>query len=397
MAITAQQARQELARRELARRQQQLQQPEINEQPQQQQEGISSIPSDIADTASNAVMGLGEKAMRLPEEISAGVGDTLKNPISGAPRRAGNILSGLLEGAKGTYNLPLELNTYLAKKGVPLFKQTAPLAEKLKIGDTGLRKAVMGEDRPEDELFQDIGMLGGVMSAPESVTGKLPAVTSKGLMKRISKHKGSEIEGSSQAYNKLFSEAKKEGINYTPTGKILDKNADYIQKYTTKNENMALKDYMKEPTLENAHKAQSELGGVVRKLQKANENTGYLPPAQMKLLKIAESARKEIQYSMFRLHPELAERYAEITKNHLENVIPYTTLKSVKEFEKGKKLPKDALNELINDKEFMATLAKKYPGLKFHTTTVKDAAKYGGSLLVGALGANELKKLFSEK
>jgi hypothetical protein len=132
--ITPEMARAELARREIARRQ--------SQQTPMQPQGISSIPHDIGNLGANLLMGAGEKAMQLPDELSEAAQQFAQHPLTTPPRAARGVLSGLLEGGKQLYNLPLNLGTYLGEKGIFPFQYTAPLAEKLKIVETGLQKSV---------------------------------------------------------------------------------------------------------------------------------------------------------------------------------------------------------------------------------------------------------------
>src|SRR5690606_17859351 len=102
----------------------------------QTNQGISSIPGYIGDVGLNLIMSAGEKAMKIPDEVTDAASQIMESPISGIGRAGANILSGMLEGGKQLYNFPFNINTYLGSKGVPLFKQTMGLAEKLKFGDT---------------------------------------------------------------------------------------------------------------------------------------------------------------------------------------------------------------------------------------------------------------------
>ena len=126
------------------------------QQMQEQPQGVGSIPDDFVDMLSNLMMAGGEKVMQAPEEIEQGLKPFGEHPLKASARAGGNVLSSLLEGGKQLYNLPLNINTYLGGKGVPIFKQTMGLSNKFKIGDTGLEKAVLGEEQPGDQLFKDI-------------------------------------------------------------------------------------------------------------------------------------------------------------------------------------------------------------------------------------------------
>mgnify|MGYP003396879414 CR=1 FL=1 len=119
----------------------------------------TSISEDIFENATSAPMELLKGFLELPEDVYESAKALKKNPFEGAHRASASTLSGLGEFAKGAYNLPLNINTYLGSKDVPGFKQLAPLAEKLKIGNTGLEKALLGDERAEDKLWKAIGSI----------------------------------------------------------------------------------------------------------------------------------------------------------------------------------------------------------------------------------------------
>ena len=390
MSITPEMARAELARRELARRQSQSI-PSGDEKTR----GILSIPGDIIESGANLLMKGGEKAMQIPDEISSAGQQLAENPISGTGRAAGGILSGLLEGGKQLYNLPFNINTYLGSKGVFPFKQTSGIAEKLKIGDTGLQKAVMGEQKPGDVLFEDIGAIAPLFAAPESIARKIPSVSSKGLIKQLSKEKSRQLDIAKKDYAGLFDEAAENGITHAIPSKEILKNQSTIIKNSTPKHHESLKNYLSNPTIENAHWAQSELGSLQRHLDKISQKNG-LTPTQLKTYKAVEDTRKSIKNSMFSENSlgknnELALRYKNLSEKYKNNVIPYTRLEDLSEFEFGKLRPKTAIKNLLNDEEFMIKLAKKYPGIYLKSP---QAAKIGLAVGGGALGYDELRKLF---
>lgn len=392
MSITPEMARAELARRELARRQANG----IPQMRQQDNQGIGSIPGDILDTGANLIMKGGEKVMQLPEEFQAAGQQLAEHPISGTGRAAGGILSSLLEGGKQLYNLPLNINTYLGSKGVPLFKQTMGLAEKLKVGDTGLQKAVMGDQKPGDVLWEDLGAVAPLFFAPESITGKIPAVTSKGIMKQLSKEKAKQYAIAKEDYRGLFDEAAGKGLTHAQPTKSVTSNQTKIIKDSQPKYHTALKEYIADPTIENAHWAQSELGALQRHLDKIASRNG-LTPTQNKTYKAVLEARKGIKQSMFSKNalgnsPDLAMKYENLGTKYKENVIPYTSLEDLSEFEAKKIRPKTAVKNLLNDEEFMIKLAKKNPGVYLRTPLAQKVG-YGAAGATGLLGYEELKKL----
>jgi hypothetical protein len=400
--ITSEMARKELARRELARRQSSSVGNNVQAVPSQMPQsqsspGLSSIPGDLGDAVLNLVMAGGEKAMQLPEEFSQAGQQFASHPFSAPPRAAQGVLSGLLEGGKQLYNLPLNINTYLASKGVPVFKQTAPIAEKLKIGNTGLQNVLMGQARPGDQLWQDLGTAASMFAAPEAAGMRVPAVTAKGIVKQIVADKSKYLNAAQKDFGELFKDAANKGFMHAPPVKEVTKNQAEIIKNSVPKYHNSLKRYVNDPTIENAHWAQSELGSFIRHLDSISKKQG-LTPSQVKTYKSAVNARKGIHDSMFDKgalgnQSELAGRYNELRNKYRNEVIPYTRLEEISEVEGKRMRPKTALKGLMNDEEFMIQLAKRYPGLLAHNPSVKKASSYLGAGGLGVLGYEELKKM----
>lgn len=401
--ITSEMARKELARRELARRQSSSSNnmPNTNSaQPQAMNpasNGIGSIPGDLGDAVLNLMMAGGEKAMQLPEEFSQAGQQFAQHPFSAPPRAAQGVLSGLLEGGKQLYNLPLNINTYLASKGVPVFKQTAPIAEKLKIGNTGLQNALMGNSKPGDQLWQDLGTAASMFVAPEAAGVRVPAVTAKGIVKQIVADKSKYLNAAQKDFGELFKDAADKGFMHAPPLKEVIRNQAEVIKNSVPRHHNSLKRYLNDPTLENAHWAQSELGALTRHLDSISKKNG-LTPSQVKTYKAAISARKGIHDSMFDKNvlgnqSELSGRYQDLRNKYREEVIPYTRLEEISEVEDKRMRPKTALKDLMNDEEFMIQLAKRYPGLLAHNPSAKKVGSYLGAGGLGVLGYEELKKM----
>ena len=89
------------------------------------------------------------------------------------PRIAGNVLSGLLGTAKNIQNQPAKTAEYLADKGL-IPKGISDYYQKTRIPeDTGLERAVMGEEQPGDVLWKQLGpaAFGGKLLAANPIAG----------------------------------------------------------------------------------------------------------------------------------------------------------------------------------------------------------------------------------
>ncbi len=189
-------------------------------------------------------------------------------------------------------------------------------------------------------------------------------------------------------YSDLFKEAEAKGINNVKIPKL---NTKAILENSTSRESKALEEFLREPSLKNAHSAQSDLGKIIRRLDKTNENVG-LPTDKLRALESARQAQKKIKGSMFDAFnksegSQLANKYGKITEGYAKDVIPYTKSKPINTYKKGELTEKDFVNALMKDKKFKKQLGDKYPELE----TRKILEKLGKYGLVGGSGLGGVK------
>lgn len=124
----------------------------LNESP-EESTGLSGVLSDIEQSVSEIPEAAYDLITNLPGQIKASGKQIFQHPL----RAIGNVGAGLLEGAKGAYNLPLNIADYLGDKDIAYFKRLNPLVKALKIGNTGLEQAILGSSQEGDELLQSLG------------------------------------------------------------------------------------------------------------------------------------------------------------------------------------------------------------------------------------------------
>jgi hypothetical protein len=222
-------------------------------------------------------------------------------------------------------------------------------------------------------------------------------ITAKGIMNKMSKHKQSALNEAKKEYGQLFNEAGQQGLTHAiPPVEIL-KNRKLINQNSSSKYHRSFNEFLQDPTLENAHWAQSELGALERHLTNLEMKIG-LTPIQHKTLKAVNEARQQIKQSMFNnnvlgANPELAEKYGQLSNKYKEKVIPYTRLEQLSETESKRMLPKNAVKELLKDDQFMIELSRRYPGLFLHKPGVKTFRKGTAKIAAGVAGYEGLKKL----
>jgi hypothetical protein len=246
-----------------------------------------------------------------------------------------------------------------------------------------------GEGSTVDNIIQK-----GIEHAPELLglrsifKGKLP-ITSKGITEKLSKDKQLALNQAKTEYGNLFNSAKEQGITHAmPPQSALDNRARITANSQNKH-NRALNEYIQNPTLENAHWAQSELGALDRHMDSLANKNG-LTPTQLKTQKAVQKTRDDIKKEMFSnnafgKNPKMADEYNALSNKYKNNVIPYTRLNELSEVEAKRMKPGTAVNSLLNDDQFMIELSKRYPGLFLHKPGTRKAI-IGAGVLGGTIG-----------
>ena len=375
---------------------------EENKEPEEQflppkEEGLGTrLPRDIMIGLSN----LGHKTLNYPYDIAKGTEQFGKQ-----------------------FNELLPLDKYVGKNRLPNNKSyLQQLAERFNkennIPESAMNpnwNSSIAERIPHQQEHDFAALLGqegtpstgsqliqkGIEYAPElaglaSVMRYLP-IGSRGIMNRMSHHKQGALAEARQNYNNLFTEAANQGITHVIPPESSLANRNRIVANSQAKHHRSFNEYLNNPTLENAHWAQSELGALERHLESIANKNG-LTPSQHRTLRATQEARNDIRQQMFSENalgssPELGQHYQELSNRYREHVVPYTRLQELSETEAGRMRPKTAVKQLLNDEQFMIDLAHRYPGIRLHTKSAKNILKsiMGTAATIG--GYEGIKKL----
>lgn len=327
-----------------------------------------------------------------------------------------DIMIGLLNQRQNAVNLPHDIVSNLEQQGkkfgesinsilpLPINKNLSKnipyknISEYLPNEQNDISKLMGQEGTPSTGswLIQK-----GIEHAPEllgiaSLARGVP-ITSRGIMSRMSGHKQNSLNEARTEYGNLFNEANQQGITHVIPPESAARNRRRITANSQGKHHRALNEYLQNPTLENAHWAQSELGSLERHLDSIANKNG-LTPTQHRALRSAQQTRNDIRREMFSnnalgANPELAEQYQNLSNQYREHVVPYTRLEQLSETEANRMRPKTAIKELLNDDQFMIELARRYPGLFLHTPKAKKTIGTALTLGAGIGGWEGIKKL----
>lgn len=287
---------------------------------------------DTARAGAEAIPAIGKFAKALGGE----------GKLSGAARRT---LGG---GAYGLATNPDERGTGAAEgAGLSLATEALPLPFKAAAQAT--------------KLFKPQEYAEGIMQSLSG--GKSLEDNSKDLADAIKNAYTSRIKEGTELYSPVFSKLGENNIYeevspFSSSYQNLDKNIVKNFKYDSDLKDLHQK-FIENPTLQNAHNLQSQLGSSIRDSSKGN-----LSIADKNIVKgyqkAQSSLKDDISSFLKNSDPEMAEQYETATQNWRENVIPYVENKKISGIAKGDitnpraitnifKNPEEDINKVVED------------------------------------------------
>lgn len=223
----------------------------------------------------------------------------------------------------------------------------------------------LGEDEKGDREMS--ALLGGIANPLFSAGKYIKNLLPKGLAAGVVGAKKAAKDKYEKLYNGLFNEAKTRGLNQNPIT-VPKFDIDLIKKHSQTKYHGGLNDFVKDPNLETAHRAQSDIGKFIRHMKEVDDKTG-LTSSQLKALKEAEKAQKKIKGSIFtRLtqggKQDLSNKYGNITKGYAKDVIPYDRNKNITALQNKKISDKTFADRILKDEEFRMAMQKQHPELR---------------------------------
>jgi hypothetical protein len=176
-------------------------------------------------------------------------------------------------------------------------------------------------------------------------------LTAKNIAKDVLRTEKQQVLEHGKRYNKIWNEAEKTGYNQVPVNqKLLSDNLSTIEKYKTPREYQSLEDFILEPTLQNAQKAQSDMGIIHRQLEKKSRR-GSLTSEEQAIYKAAKDAEKHIENNMFKdgkgnVNNALQSEYQKLSKSYRQNVVPYKYNQAIQKYKADEILPRELVNSL---------------------------------------------------
>jgi hypothetical protein len=315
-------------------------------------------------------------AQNIPDYLSKGTSEVpaALNLIKNNPARAGKqALAGVSELGQNVFNTPHDLINYFSQR-LNLVPENINKMVQMGRMPSDTQNAInqtFGEAKePGEALIRGLprnalNILGGAGAA--KVLNPM-RFSSGGIAKNILKEEAKQISSHTNRYNNIWKQADKSGFNQVPVDRnILNKNLSVIEKYKTPKEFNALKEFIQNPTLEMAQRAQSDMGVISRALEKKSRTSALLSEEKA-IYDAAKEAEKHIEGNMFKngigeTNAKLKNQYDKLTNSYRENVVPYRYHPAIQAF-KNKEMTAPELVNALSRGSFAAKKGSKHPALK---------------------------------
>lgn len=315
----------------------------------------------------------------------------LVNSLKNNPGAVGKqFLAGLGELGQNVFNTPHDIANYATNRLNLLPKD---INEKIQMGrmpsDTeGMINQTFGEpNQPGQALARGLGRNALNVAA----TGIIPKVnplnmTVKSIAKDVVNTEKQQVKAHNKMYNSIWNEASRTGFNSVPyDANILNPHRDLINKFYPQKSTKMLNEFMSNPLLENAQKAQSDLGNLRRSLEEKARTTPLLETEKDLYDSLSES-EKHIEDSMFKnsagqTNNALRDKYKQVTNSYRENVVPYKYNPAIQAYKNKEILGKELVNSLSHG-EFAAKKGSAHPAIKYRNMLkplLTGAGMLGGS------------------
>ena len=264
------------------------------------------------------------------------------------PGRAGSqLLAGLTEAGHNSLNVPQSIAQYAEGRLNLLPKGYAEKVPHQQDISSEINQAFGKPQYPGEELFRGVGRnaadLLGVAKAG-SVLNPMN-LTAGSIAKDIVKTGEKNKSNYSKMYTDLWNQAGKKNFDdLSSVVPLLD--METLKKYTPKKKIAYLEDFNKQPSLERAHNAKSDLLKVARKLEEKVTLNG----AERKQYKAVSNAIGDLEENMFKNKigvPDMAmkDKYRKLQTGYAKDVVPYMN-KYISQYKRKDISSKELLNAL---------------------------------------------------
>ncbi len=301
----------------------------------------------------------------------------------GHPQERGKqALAGLAEMGHGLMNAPRGIADYTANRLNLIPEQWAQNVPKPRDISQELEMFAGQPKNPGDALLRGTARNAlSIVPAGKAVSALNPMkLTPKSITKDILKSREKNMTSYGKQYEKFWNQAEKKGFGNALYDVDMDMKS--LKKYSPKDSIEGVLDFNTNPTLQNAHKAKSDLLRIQRELKKKTT----LTTAEQKQSKAVNEAIDSVNNNMFKepsgkINKKFADKYAEIQHGYKNNVIPYKN-KAINEYLRDEISEKELVNSL-SKRAFARKKGKEHPEMKRRQMMQDHPYITGGAGLTG--------------
>lgn len=289
-----------------------------------------------------------------------------------------------------------------ANKAYGATKLIKGLGDETNVAQNIIRGALSGYATGENGLG---GRLGS--AAAGGIGGPINNLSYKSIADQLVKKMNLEKSISSQGYDKFFRDIPGKNTDLDKVPVFSEKDYKTISKGLPDSERIRIDEFMKNPTIENAHFAKSDIARETRTLRAAydknRENfqkTGLLNALE----RVSSKFDDKMHDSLSKIDPELSDRYRALQFYHARNVAPYEGI-GIEKYDKGDKWAKETVKKIMKNRpfmegykyneEFIPGKGQEFRNLKLRkaldSIINKDSAKIGAALGLGGYAFNYFK------
>lgn len=357
-------------------------------------------------------------ATRIPAAgagIAQGLYDTTKSVADLMPGTSAFGLAGNIAGDKGTTLPKIDLSQYVPQDAITKTAFDAGQIASGIAGDTALYKLAGKIPGLASQRLLPVAARGAAAAyaggenqpggrtgaaALGTTLGPLSELGSSSIAKRIVGYSNDLQNELGAAYQSIFKKASDKGIKNVGVPAI---NEDIIKSFSgNKDVLKSVNKFQDAPTLENAHKAQSDLGKMQREAESSKKfKESRTMDSYKNNIEAIASMRNNIQQSIHHQlqtngAQDLSDAYQQVNQRYATELAPYFK-SSIRDYQKGKTTAPKMLQSLRSNGDFMQNAASNHPDF-LRQQLLKKYAK-GGAKTVGtaslgaALGLLGLKTL----
>lgn len=350
--------------------------------------GMSALKA-IPRAGEDLYRGLFDVVKRSPDYFNAvkeGLPAALEEIKSHPKEAAKQTAAGFAEYGQNVFNAPYDVANYLTNRLNLIpgdINQKLQMARMPSDTENAINQTFGQSQNTGQDFLRGLGRNASNVIGAAALARQLNPLrmTSRGIARNVVNTEKQQIAAHNKMYDAIWDKADKSGFNQVPFDKnLLGTNYKVINKFYPEKSSLSLKAFLKEPTLEHAQSAQSDLGNLRRVLEEKARTTPLLE-SEKALHQVLSESEKHIEGNMFKnaageTSQALKDQYNKVTNSYRENVVPYKYNAAIQAYKNREMLAKELVNSLSRG-EFAAKKGAAHPAIKMRQMVIPTASGVG--------------------